>query len=102
MKTEHITKVETIEELAIRLPDGFAEEGEKLHVSTRNDGSLVISKLRDIEIDLPNDLWFELAMMAHNQDITLNELVRNILREIVESDGKCLGLGEDHDGDITE
>ena len=88
---ENIVKVETIEELAIRLPEDFAEVGEKVNVSVRDDGSLVISKLVPIELDLPNDVLLGLTMMAHEQDITLNELCCNILRKIVETDGECLG-----------
>jgi len=89
--TKNIVKVETIEELAIKLPDDFAEVGEKVHVSVKDDGCLVISKLVPVELDLPNDVLFGLTMMAHEQDITLNELCCNILREVVETDGECLG-----------
>ena len=89
---EYIAKVETIEEPAIKLPEGFGEVGEKVHIDTKDDGSIVISKLVPIEIDLPNDVLLSLAMMAHEQDITLNELCNDILKEIVDTDGKCLGL----------
>ena len=87
---ENIVKVETIEEQAIRLPDGFAEVGEKVHISVRDEGCLVISKFVPVELDLPNDVLLGLSLMAHEQDITLNELICNVLREIVETDGKCL------------
>ena len=33
IKTDNTVKVETIEELAIKLPEGFAEVGEKLHTT---------------------------------------------------------------------
>lgn len=89
---ENIVKLEKIEEFAIRLPEDFADVGEKVHVSVRDDGSLVISKLVPIELDLPNDVLLGLTMMAHEQDITLNELCCNILREIIATDGDCLGL----------
>ena len=91
---ECIAKVKTIEELAIKLPEGFWEVGEKVHIDTKDDGSIVISKLVPIEIDLPNDIMLDLAMMAHEKDITLNELCNDILREIVDTDGKCLGLDD--------
>ena len=100
--TKNIVKVETIEELAIKLPDDFAEVGEKVNVAIRDDGSLEISKLVTVELDLPNDVLLGLTMMAHEQDITLNELCNNILREIVETDGKCLGLDCKHDWDCSE
>lgn len=35
----------------------------------------------EIEVNLPNDVLFELMMMAHEQDITLNQLCNKILRE---------------------
>ena len=94
MKDSNIVTVEAIEELAIRLPEDFAEVGEKVHVAVRDDGCLVISKFVDIELDLPNDVLLKLALMAHEQDITLNELCGNIFREIVETDGKCLGFSD--------
>ena len=84
---ENIVKVEKIEELAIRLPEDFAEVGEEVHVSVRDDGSMVISKLTPIELDLPNDVLLSLTLMAHEQNITLNELCCKILSEIVETDG---------------
>jgi len=96
MKIGDIVKVEKIEELAIRLPDGFAEEGEKVNVSVRDDGCLIISKFENVELDLPNDVLLGLTLMAHEQDITLNELICDILREIVETDGECL---REHFGD---
>jgi predicted HicB family RNase H-like nuclease len=39
-----------------------------------------------IELDLENDLLFELMLQAHKQDITLNQLVENILREFIEKE----------------
>lgn len=80
MSKENIVQVETI------------EVGEKVHVAARDDGSLVISKFVPIELDLPNDVLLGLAMEAHEQDITLNELICNMLREVVETDGECLGF----------
>ncbi len=35
----------------------------------------------DIPVDLPEEMWFHLMIEAHNQDITLNQLVNNILKE---------------------
>jgi predicted HicB family RNase H-like nuclease len=37
-----------------------------------------------IQIDLEDDLLFQLMLRAHEQDITLNQLVENILREYIE------------------
>lgn len=36
-----------------------------------------------IEIDLEDELLFKLMLMAHEQDITLNALIENILREFI-------------------
>jgi hypothetical protein len=42
--------------------------------------------LETIEIDIPDDVFIELARMAHEQNITLNQLCVNILQAYV--DGK--------------
>jgi len=38
----------------------------------------------DIELDLEKELLFDLMFLAHERDITLNQLVENILREYLE------------------
>jgi predicted HicB family RNase H-like nuclease len=35
----------------------------------------------EIEVDLPDDVLFQLMLAAHKRDITLNQLVNDILRE---------------------
>jgi predicted HicB family RNase H-like nuclease len=45
-----------------------------------------------IELDLEDDLLFELMLEAHKQDITLNRLIENILREYI---AKPLPVGEE-------
>lgn len=37
-----------------------------------------------VQIDIEDDVLFKLMLMAHEQDITLNQLVENILREFIE------------------
>ena len=39
-----------------------------------------------IEVDLTDDEWYSLMKIAHEQDITLNQLVENILREFIEKE----------------
>jgi len=39
----------------------------------------------EVELDLPDAELFDLMLMAHNQDITLNQLVENILREYIDT-----------------
>lgn len=69
--------------------ENFAEADEKVNIAAKDDGS--ISQLVTLELDLPNDVILDLSLMAHEQDITLNELFLQILREIVETKEKCLG-----------
>jgi hypothetical protein len=38
----------------------------------------------DIELELEKELLFDLMFLAHERDITLNQLVENILREYLE------------------
>lgn len=38
----------------------------------------------DVELDLDRDTLFQLMLTAHEQDITLNQLVENILRKVIE------------------
>ena len=38
-----------------------------------------------IQLDLDDDLLFQLMLLAHEQDITLNQLVENILREFIKN-----------------
>jgi predicted HicB family RNase H-like nuclease len=38
-------------------------------------------ELETITIDLDKDILYELMLMAHQQDITLNVLISNILNE---------------------
>jgi hypothetical protein len=39
----------------------------------------------EVELDLPDNELFGLMLMAHTQDITLNQLVENILREYIDA-----------------
>jgi hypothetical protein len=39
-----------------------------------------------VPLDLDNDLMFELMKMAHEQDITLNELVERLLRRVIDEE----------------
>lgn len=47
-------------------------------------------KMVDVEIDFDEDDLFWLAMQAHEQDITLNQLINKMLTEFIEEnkDGK--------------
>lgn len=39
----------------------------------------------EVELELDEDLQFHLMLMAHDRDITLNQLVEQILREFIEA-----------------
>lgn len=82
--TSHLIKVEEITDFAIRLPDGFAKEGEKLSLSfDEEDNSIKISKFCTIEVDIDKETLFKLMLMAHDRDITLNDLCNEILLEYI-------------------
>ena len=40
----------------------------------------------EIEIDLPKEELYQLMLMAHEQDITLNQLVENILQAKIDEE----------------
>ena len=40
-------------------------------------------ELIEVELELPHDLIVELALMAHKQNITLNQLIVDILRRAI-------------------
>ena len=40
----------------------------------------------DVVLDLEQDLLYELMIMAHNQDITLNQLIETILSEYLKNE----------------
>jgi hypothetical protein len=42
----------------------------------------------EVEVTLPDDVLFKLMMMAHQRDITLNQLCNEILRHELQSDGE--------------
>ena len=43
-----------------------------------------MSKRETVEIEIEEELLFQLMLLAHEQDITLNQLVENILREFID------------------
>ena len=43
-----------------------------------------MSKRETIEIEVEEELLFQLMLRAHEKDITLNQLVENILREYLD------------------
>ena len=47
-----------------------------------------------IEVDLTDDEWYTLMKIAHERDITLNQLVENILRDYIEHIKKERNINE--------
>lgn len=45
-----------------------------------------------VEIDLDREEWYQLMIMAHEQDITLNQIVEQILRQAIENHDESLSL----------
>jgi predicted HicB family RNase H-like nuclease len=43
-----------------------------------------MSKRETVEIEIEEELLFQLMLLAHEKDITLNQLVENILREFID------------------
>lgn len=37
-----------------------------------------------VEIELDREEWYQLMMMAHERDITLNQMVEQLLRQAIE------------------
>jgi predicted HicB family RNase H-like nuclease len=46
-----------------------------------------------VEVELDDHEWYELMKMAHERDITLNQLVEQILRDFIQ---------EHHNGTLSE
>lgn len=83
-----ITKLEPSQDALLTLPEAVINKlgvkpGDKIHMEVK-DGNLVLSKLQTIEIELEDETFAQLALMAHEQDITFNELVTKILKEQIE------------------
>jgi predicted HicB family RNase H-like nuclease len=51
---------------------------------------------KEVELDLEDTELFNLMLMAHNQDITLNQLVEKILQEYIDNHKKITDNIEDN------
>ena len=84
MKTYN-TKVETREESFITFPEELVEqmgwkENQKFTIEEK-DGNITMKPYTEVEIDFDDETFMKLAKMAHEQDITFNELCNNILSD---------------------
>ena len=88
MKTGTIT-VQRSEDLLIQLPDELGFEcGEDVSIKCMDDGSICISHLVDVEVDLDDDVILALSLEAHKRNIKLNDLMVEILRDAMDNEEK--------------
>lgn len=45
-----------------------------------------------VEITLEREEWYQLMMMAHERDITLNQMVEQLLRQAIENHNESQSL----------
>lgn len=45
-----------------------------------------------VEIELDREEWYQLMMLAHERDITLNQMVELLLRQAIENHDESLSL----------
>ena len=43
-------------------------------------------KMVDIEVDFTDEEFLKIAMMAHEEDITFNQFIRNVLQTAMDAD----------------
>lgn len=86
---EHVVQVE--QQSYITLPDEIVEslgikEGDEITIREHENGvlELIPKKYVEVPIELPDGVMLQLAMMAHEQNITLNQYINNALREWME------------------
>jgi len=63
---------------------------------------MTFPKKATIEIDLPDDQVFTLMKMAHEQNITFNQFVENILRKEISKIEKKISVSDLENGDIFD
>ena len=104
---KYMAKIE--QESILTLPDEVVEDlglhvGDEAHFKDLENGSFQItfSKKEDVQIDIDEKLLYQLMLLAHEQDITLNQLVENILREFLNKLEKKVSVEELEDGDIFD
>lgn len=78
-------KVESKEEYYIALPEDLPYEvGQKFSIKCGEDGSFLLTPYVKEVFDIEDELFLSLAKLAHERDITLNDLVNEILIERIE------------------
>lgn len=82
-----ITQLEPSQDAILTLPEEACKAldvkaGDKIHMEVK-EGAIILSKLRTIELELDDKLLLELALMAHKQDRTLNDLIVKLLQDFL-------------------
>lgn len=85
----HIIQVEQSDDVMITLPDELIKEwnlkpGSKVSIALQDDGSIRISRMVEVEVELEDALFNSVAKMAHDRDITFNEMIQQLLEEYLE------------------
>lgn len=85
----HIIQVEQSNDVMITLPDELIKEwglkpGSKVSIALQDDGTIRISKMVKVEVELDDDLFNSVAKMAHDRDITFNVMIQQLLEEYLE------------------
>ena len=84
MKAVMITTKDGAKFLIDELGDEIEKEDIVLKIVSDEEFASIVSKKVDIDIDISDEQFMELAKMAHEKDITLNQMVNNILRDKIE------------------
>lgn len=79
-----ITSKSNLQFIVDELKDELANENIVLKVVEDSIFEDMFSKKENVDVDLSDETFMALARMAHEQDITINQLVVNILRKIDE------------------
>lgn len=91
--TQTTVKVETHgDDQVLVFPDQLLNRlgwklGDDLMFEPQPDGSFMIKKIKyeSVELDLPEHELNQLMMMAHEQHITFDQLIQNMLSEYIEN-----------------
>jgi antitoxin component of MazEF toxin-antitoxin module len=76
-------------------------EGDEANIRELENGNIEItfSKMETVEIDISPHMLFQATMLAHEQNITLNQLITNIIREEINKYEKPITVKELEDGE---
>jgi len=90
MKTKELVLNETPEgDLFFQIPDDVLErldwqEGDDIEFHEKDDGFILKKvKYANVELDLDEEMFNRVAKMAHENDITFNKQIENIMKEFI-------------------